>query len=323
MNVAYQCLLLSPRVARVFSVLIAYVSLVAGSASAYTDSMTDQDFFGVWNGSTWTTPPKIDYNFGADTNLAAAKTYVQAGNYTAAKTSLLAYYKNRSTAAHSLPALTSSDPVVLAQAHYFSSLLQDNILFTGGDVPQGDFTVTGSYATYTIDVTTAVKAAVSNGLPTITFYLMGRNKDDTKYAIFNSHRAGANAPSLSITVGGSTATNPATQDTYTSAGAIDTNYGTSATLYVQDSGLAANSVYDNNSRRAYIQFSLAGYSTTTSVSSASITVYGKLGAGTGTMPVMLVSTDVSISETALTWSNQKANVFSWNGLSSPTWKQPT
>jgi regulation of enolase protein 1 (concanavalin A-like superfamily) len=322
MNVAYLCPMISTRFARILSSMLVYVSFVAGAAWAYTDSMTDQDFFGVWNGSTWTTAPKVNYDFGADANLAAARTYAQAGNYTAAKTSLLAYYSNRSTTAHSLPALTSSDPAVLAQAHYFSSLLQDNILFTGGDVPQGDITVTSSYATYTIDVTAAVKAAVSNGLPNITFYLMGRNKDDTKYAIFNSRETGANVPSLSITVGGSMTTNPASQDTYTSAGAPTANYGTISSLYVQDSGIAANSVYDNNSRRAYIQFSLAGYSTTTTVSSATISVYGKIAAGTGTMPVMLVSTDVSISETALTWSNQKANVFSWNGLSTPDWNQP-
>lgn len=55
--------------------------------------MSDEDFFGVWDGSTWTTVGKINYSYGR--NLGAVEAAAKAGDYALAKEELLKYMKNR------------------------------------------------------------------------------------------------------------------------------------------------------------------------------------------------------------------------------------
>ncbi len=55
--------------------------------------MSDEDFFGVWDGTTWTTVGKINYNYGS--NLGAVEAAAKAGDYALAKVELLNYMKNR------------------------------------------------------------------------------------------------------------------------------------------------------------------------------------------------------------------------------------
>ncbi len=55
--------------------------------------MSDEDFFGVWNGSAWTTVSKLDYAYSSD--LSKVEEAAKKGDYQKAKEELLTYMKNR------------------------------------------------------------------------------------------------------------------------------------------------------------------------------------------------------------------------------------
>lgn len=283
-------------------------------AFADTSTMSDQQFFGVWNAgaSAWTTASKINYAYSSA--LLGVESAVKAGNYTLAKSNLLSYYRTRT--GHGAFPLTTSGT-------FLADLVKDNILTAYGEYQENTFTVGSADAILSTDVTGGVKSVLNNGAKEVNYYLMGRYKDDTKLAQFNSREQALNKPVLELKIDdGSTQILTVTKDTYTRPGAYaDVNYGSGNLLYVQDSGISASTPFDVNTRRAYLSFDLSGV--TGNITSATLKVYGKMAAGTSSMDILVIRTDSSWGETTLKWSNQAANTFSWNGIAAgPNWTQP-
>lgn len=278
---------------------------------AFSDvsNMSDASFFGVWNGSTWSTAGKINYSYGGGA-LSAVEGYAKAGNYSAAKSALLTYYQNR-TSRTVVPMDSSIRNTEVAD------LVKDDI-FSMGDIYMGTLTLGNTYHTVSLDVLDGVEPAMASG-KIITFMVMGRMKASGTKRIYSREQA-VNKPTLEVVINGQTYTLPASKDTYTRAGTYgNTNYGTSAYLDVRGSGYP----YDNNESRAFITFDMSGLSGTPS--SAVLKLYGANASATGNEDVMVYKVaDSSYGETSLTWNTTLGLTFSWQGSANSTdWNNPT
>ena len=75
-----------------FTLLFSLLTSIVSFSITYAEpvsSLSDADFFGVWNGSSWTTVPKLNYAYS--TQLAGVESAAKAGNYTLAGQELLNY----------------------------------------------------------------------------------------------------------------------------------------------------------------------------------------------------------------------------------------
>ncbi|WP_168735773.1 heparinase II/III family protein [Cohnella fermenti] len=280
--------------------------------------LTDEELFGAWDGTTsaWTTAGKLDYGYSS--GLTPVEAAVKAGDYALAKEELLDYYKTR-TGFSAFP--------LSANGTYTADLTADHILWRSGGsaTPETEFSIGETEAEYSVDLTSGVSASFAGGQKEFSYILMGRYKNDTAYAELYSSEQSANRPMLEITAGGTTVSVPAFQDSYIRAGSAYQNvsYGASPTLYVQDSGIAANAPLDENSRRAYLSFRIPTGVTGT-ITSAVLKVYGQASAGSGGVDVLVVRNGFGYSADTLTWLNSSSDIFSYNGLADgPDWTNPS
>ncbi|WP_127579858.1 CBM96 family carbohydrate-binding protein [Paenibacillus koleovorans] len=284
--------------------------MLPGKAEAFTDvsSMSDQTFFGVWNGSAWTTVGKLNYAYSA--GLAPVETAVKAGNYATAKSALLTYYRNRTN--RTTPPLADS-----LRNTNVANLLKDDIFMANLEQYIGSVTVGNTYQTVTLNVQSAVEQSFAQD-KNITFLLMARTKDEGNKAFYSREKS-TNKPVLEVVVNGVTQTLAAMKDTYIQAGANGAvNYGTSDLLYVKSWGLPISDF----ERRAYIQFDMS--SLAAAPTSATLKLYGANASGTGNSEIMVLrANDNSWGETSLTWNTTSGGTFSWQGsAASLDWNNP-
>ena len=293
---------------------VCFLVIILGTTTSFayddTSSMSDQDFFGAWNGSSWTTVGKIDYSF--DAGLADVETYVKAGNYTSAKEELLDYYQAR-TSREAIPYDSS------VRNTEWADLYCDKIMTAGSETYVAQFEVGSSDDWVEIDVTEAVKSAYDTG--GITFIIMARNADE-QCAIFNTREAASNNPVLEADVDSNTYTDYASKDTYIRPGTYGTtNYGTNTSMESKHWG----SPFDDYERRSYIQFDFDNIPNPDGVNDTVILeLYGHHSVASGTKEMMVFSTgNLAWSETSLTWNTTKGCTFSWqNEVSGVDWELP-
>ncbi|NJD01269.1 MAG: DNRLRE domain-containing protein [Ruminiclostridium sp.] len=276
--------------------------------------LTDEKFFGVWNGSSWTTVGKFDYSYNNNA-LSAVETAVKAGNYTNAKSELLTYYRNRTS-----PTVTPLDDSF--RDTNWADLSCDNILkISKGEYYLTTFSVDNTYAWKNINVTDGVKTALG-GPKLVNFIIMARKKESSAAGI-TSKEGGANKPVLDVTIGGSvySVTGTDLKDTTIRGGSyIDTNFGTETTLGVKDTGNPA----DDYARKAYITFDMSGLPAGTPTL-ATLKLYAANTSATGNKDLMVFRSEntgwVESGAGSLTWNNAKQTTFSWQGLAAgPTWE---
>jgi hypothetical protein len=283
----------------------------ASVANAYTDTsdMTNEAFFGVWNGSSWTTAGKLNYSYSGGA-LSSVESAVKAGNYTSAKTALFNYFKARNNVVTNDP----GNPGVLEQL--IADMAIDNILYNSGkETPITTFTVGNTAQTHSIDVTQSVTDSMAIGA--VAYELMSWTAVDPMFT-FNSKEAAGNKPVLSVVISGQTYNlNPA-DDTYVrgSSAYANSNYGSNTALVIKQ---------QNNpelERRTFLKFDLS--SLTGVPSSATLKLYGSNTAGTGDHDIILFQyNDISWDEDTLTFANMNSYTFSWQGVATGSnWNLP-
>lgn len=283
------------------------------NVNAFSDpsTMTDEQFFGVWNDATssWTVTGKINYSYSSE--LGAVEQKVKQGNYMGASAALKQYYVNR-TSRTVLPILLSNrNP---EYANLSADFIFNNSGF--GESYLGDLVIEDTPGEFSMNVSKGIEQAYLLG--SVSYMLMGRDKQNA-LASFHSKEYGMNPPRLEVSVNGVTEVLTVVKDTYIRPDIYgNTNYGSESALEVIDQGYPFN----DDSRRVYVQFDLSGLSA--APESAVLKLYGSNEAGKGDKRLAVFqSGDTAWGEGALTWNTSKSQTFSWQGNSAGSdWNQP-
>jgi len=290
--------------------LLPVYAVETGEEFTDTSSMSDEEFFGVWDSETkqWTTIGKINYDYRDNENLRQVKESAKNGDYESAKEFLKEYFAERN--ADTDPKVSNvSTPTANDIAN--AELLKEGIFNVGSrEIYLASLTMDDNECkNYTMDVTDAV-----SGSKSVSFILMGRNKEQA-VAQFYSKENKDNAdkqPALMIKTADNTQhTVYASKDTYVRAGDYSNkNYGGEPLLLVNDSGAPV----DDNTYRSYIQFDFSGVSGT--ITSAVLSLWGKVDS---TEPVnkeimLFKYNNTAWKENDLTFSTINTMVYSWKGV---------
>lgn len=292
----------------VLAAVVASAPLLTPPSAAAAGNLTDEAFFGVWDGSSWSTTGKIDYGYAS--GLAPVEHAVKAGDYAGAKAALLAYFGSRTN--RRAPALTATD------ADRSIADLAVNETFPGPQADRlvGELTVGSTVGSVTQSVTRSVLTAAA-GTRRVTYMLMGKHKE-TDPARFNSRENAAQPPRLKVTIDGTTYELAPDKDTYIVGGSSAT-FGSESSLLVNASGLP----FDAGERRAYLSFDLSSLPSGSQPTSATLELYG---ASQGAADKALSVFDVSHSawtEDTMSWTNTTGSIYSWQGAPGGTdWNAP-
>ncbi|WP_326793796.1 heparinase II/III family protein (plasmid) [Streptomyces sp. NBC_00841] len=288
------------------------IARAAETQATSNGSAEDAGFFGIWDGSTWTTQPRLDYTAAA--SLKPVEDAARAGDYAAAGEALRKHFRSR-TARAPLPFLYNG---IFRPGQI--PLFIDHIWTLGtGEIYQDVVTVTGAASTVFADVTEALTRAAEGKASEVMFFLMARDKEPST-AVFASRDAGAGAPVLEVTkADGSTVTFPATADTYIKAGDDATrNFGSDSELQVRDEGVGA---FTAETRKAYLAFRIEGV--TQAPRSARLKLTGRNATAAADKRVIVFQTLEAFNETTRTWANTVQNTFSRQGDPGGfDWKRP-
>jgi hypothetical protein len=271
-------------------------------------TMTDETFFGAWDGTTWTTTGKLDYSIAG---LSAVEDAVKNGDYNLAKTELLSYYRNRTSV--QLPDLGEPDRIGLLRAE----LEADNFFFTQWDeTPLDVVTFTTTPSTVMANVTEGVNNVLQ--LTTdIGFMLMGRDHSDNS-ATISSRENADNKPVLVVTLEDNSQREfYPTKDAWINAGSgAAQNHGSDPVLKVREYGNE-----NDTTKRSYIIFDLVTLGEK-SVKSAYLKLHGY--SDNGDYKVVVLNTgNLGFDENTLSWSSIEGTTYSWQGDESGTdWNRP-
>jgi hypothetical protein len=310
-------------------ILLGIIILVSSSISfpkkaEAASNLSDAEFFGVWNGSSWTTSGKLDYAYNGGV-LSAVEAKVKANDYAGAKEDLLTYFQNRTT--RTAPPLVSGNKKLADLAM--------NLTFTGpaADYLEDEITVTDTFATVSADVLKSVSGNLGEmRLNTVGYMIIGKHKESS-IAEFYSRDNGnianrdSNAiadadyqyrPNLEVEIGGVTYSLEASKDTYI-VGDSPTNYGSSTSLLVRASGIP----YDSDEYRTYLTFDLSSLPKTVVPTSATLKLHGKNQSVGAKELYVFYSGNTAFNETEMNWTNTLGSIYSWQGASGgSTWDQP-
>ncbi len=256
--------------------------------------------------------------------LAGVRDAAGRGDYAAAKSELLSYYRQRKAegGARAFP-ITENDrnPGMAELALY-------NIL-TGPyefDVKIGEFTVSGKGAAgakyYTADITERAAAEAVNG--NLSIMLMQKEKQE--YAVSVKTKEGGAAPVLRVeTTDGAKFDIKADNDTYIHAGTPDRAYGRDRVMCVNEYSADSDNAISGRTRRAYINFPLDVLDGR-EIKSAVLRVSAYLDGNcvTGDKDVIIIGIgDTTWSEDTLKWSGVGGSVYSWqDNPTGPPWNLP-
>ncbi len=307
-------------------------ALAADDGGNFEDvsSMSDEEFFGVWDQDSgeWSTAGKLDYSYSAD--LAEVERLVKLNSYSLAKTALLEYYKNR----NSIERADFGDGINWQQ---LSINMKDAYSFTENALAFTNITNTGDYEEYTVDLLSYKS--------TSDFVISSLFKTDDMVQIA-SRESGLSPSLLIVKKDGSSVTLYPTKDTYIRA--YDTEedysnevYGDSEELFVKDAYHQAADgsykPYSSKTRRTYISFDSDQFpgdrdrmylkfyakivpeegSSQTTETNHELTVFSAYN----------TSWDETESESNLfkpmNWANYKIAHYSWNGVPGGfDWQRP-
>jgi len=269
--------------------------------------LSDEGFFGVWDGTKWTTPGLFDY--AAHPGLEPVEAAVKRGDYQAAGEALLAYYRERD--AIDLPDLPEADE----RSKLRTELLMDQVYMHPSLAPLHQFEVRTEPAEYMLDVSGEVRAG--NG----RFMLTARHKGAGK-ASFNSREATRHQPELRLVVNGEPQVLKPVADTYLQHGSGPKGNETSLLVSGSRPGVAI----DRNTTKALLRFDLSPLRIE-AVDKAELVLYGNTDADSGSMSVLLGpdmdSPLEAANEKTLSWADVNHRYFSYQGLDGlEAWRNP-
>lgn len=299
----------------IFTISVVFFLQAAFCSTVYSSewfeirpNMSDEDFFGVWNGHEWTNPGKLNYDYSP--GLAGVEACVKMGDYAGAQRELLEYYKNKKWDLNPSTS-TSADIANLAANQFF--------IYSTECINSFVMNKSNGWHYVTADVT---KQADKKSLMGIILVPLLK---DTGNIRFKSKEAdgGAYMPRIDLLINDEFMTFYAKGDGYIQAGARDKSFTTSEELLARESGLPI----DDNSKRIYITFDLSSLPVDSTVTQATLKLYGKVDEGClleenivyifdDGQPGWLEETvlpDGTLQKSELTWQNYVTGVFSWQG----------
>ena len=259
--------------------------------------ITDENFFGVWDAAsqTWSTPGCFRYaDYPAMAEVEAA---VKLGDYAAAKTALLSYYRSVADTRIS----RASKPADKYKVYY--ELLSRNAYATGFISGQAIdvFEVGKSFQTVSVDVTTHLNEA-KGSFSIFSNMIASIDKYCNQAEIYS--KDSAHPPVLKVKINGeeNERTFACVKDGTIRGGSYaDVNYGADELMYAEESGTWQN--YDDRVKRIFLGFDISGLKSTDTVTSARIELYARHnGTPDSKMLVYYWYNDGSWKEDTLCWN---------------------
>jgi len=268
---------------------------------------SDAEFFGVWNGSAWTTEPKLNYS--GVSGLSEIESAVKSSNYSLAKEKLLKFAQNKSS--------------VLNPGHRntnYAKLLSNG--FTWGpynNFYQGSFTATKTLAYYS----SAIYADDLQKSASNAFRLVAVENQDSVFKIHSKEHSWEQIEAqLDLYVNGVSKTYYACADGQITA-------GSSKEKVISDSGYldaSTNGAFlGDGTSHILLKFDLSDVSSSDVINSAKLTVYGQLVSDTFSSQNIFImrEPDSSWSESSVTWSSILGLYYNYNGIADGiTWERP-
>ena len=254
-------------------------TMTAHSQFDVSDPMhvTDEEFFGVYDGSKWTTEPS--FNYAKYPDMAAIEKAAKAGDYAKCKDELLKYYQEKFG---KLDLGTVGGQALDERSRVKAEAVFDNMFFAEfSDTVAGRITFNKEAAWRSADMTDEIKrvakGSVYAGEKKIKYHFVAARKDG--YLVEFDSRETSNIPYVEVRAGGKTQKYYAISDTYVVCGQPNTKFGDSTKLLVEESvssiGVSARPV-DENTKTALIQFDFSDLPAEEQIEDAKLYLYGQM-----------------------------------------------
>lgn len=271
--------------------------------------MSDEDFFGVWDGSRWTTQGKFNYSYSPE--LKKVEEAAKAGNYPLAKEELLIYMKNRPT---SFIANSPSRSPIYTEAFIMSGIRDSenhNHFASIVNISSHD------YKEHVLSLTNSiVKGAVTN------YKLSARYNEKSTVNVLSSEYPNPDMrPRAEVTVNGVKRIYYASGDTTIRGGKYEyTNFSNQEEMLVSNFGAFQSEGLSD----LLMQFDFSDIQQTDDVTEAYLYIYAKLNEEFSDGKELIIcreGTDWNASTVTMRSINEYT--FNYNGIpGKDTWRQP-
>ncbi len=263
---------------------------------------SDEEFFGVWNGTAFSVTPQLDYSISG---LAAVQKCAKAGDYAGAKNALYEYFKVRSV----------PSPIGLGTRHPGWVDARADGLFEMSEEAaywKGLMTVTSN--TYEPVTVSLYKPSSISKSACKTFELIARyNECTSAYILGTGADDSAMVPTLELTVNGKVRSYKATNTATIRAGKYSREHtGNSKELTAKMfGGFLGDETY-----RILLAFDLSDISSSASVTDAKLTVYAKKSSPSADSKELWIIDNKggAWSEDSVYWDSLNFAVHNYNGL---------
>ncbi len=282
--------------------------------------INDENLFGVWDGSKWSTKPKLDYD--SYESLADVEAAAKEGDYDNAKLQLYNYYILKERSLNRKKSITSAKKDDIT-----AELLLKNYMYNANSgITPVELMYVGNTPSY---VSGDITETVTKYLGTreyLTFWITSTDKNGDS-AVFNSKEAETDIPYLQIKVNGTDKIIYPTADTMIKAGDNKNNkYGSEPVLVAHEDAIdSAQYLVNSETSRIYLKFDVSELVAGDTVTAATFNIFGNnLVEGKEREVVLFYSDDSAWDENAITYANATAQViFSYDQNDSWLWNQPT
>ncbi|MBO5369698.1 MAG: heparinase II/III family protein, partial [Clostridia bacterium] len=263
---------------------------------------SDEEFFGVWNGSAFSVSPQLNYEISELSDVLAC---VKNNDYASARNALHSYFKTREV----LP------PIGLGNRHTgWVDARADGLLETGEEASywKGHMIITSDeFEPVTISVYKPESISPSKCK---TFELISRYNESSSAYILGTGNADLNSvPKLQLKVNGSTRI-------YTATNTATIRAGKYSQTHINDTSILEAKMFGDflgdNTSRILLAFDLSDISSSDSITDAQLTVYArKSNTSADNKELWLIDNrDKEWSENTVFWDSLNFNVHNYNGL---------
>lgn len=273
----------------------------------FTDplSMSDEEFFGVWDGDSWQTEPKWNYSFneGMENLGEVVKEIGVSGDYTKAKEELLNYFKGRKSNSSLSKGDRNTGWANMAADGFYH--LQQSKYYNGTGYVKSD------WDTCYIDIKRPSELEPGKNMA----YSVRSWYNESTMAEIMRHTAEDSSmrPRLELTVNGDKKIIEASDSVEVRAGSFaDTNYGNEEVMKVQTFG----DFLSDNTRYAKIKFNLSELKETDVVTKARLILHARTPDNSEKEKrlILIFEPSSTWSSEDVTWNGFTGYVYNFNGL---------
>ena len=296
--------------------------------------ISDEQFFGVWDGTSWTTHPLLDYSFVdpatvGDLTLAAVEAAARAGDYDAARYELLEYFRGVFASYNRGVEGNLDERTLLTSQALFANFARTQ---GSGDLSPlrhvaAIWSLNEQDNTFTADVTEDIVRATAQVIPGVVYNITSSRRGEVD-AIFE-HGA-----YITATVNGQARRWEVSNEVAVSAGSnMNTNFeGQPLRVNEHTSSTHGNARVNHQTWRTYLHFDFSDVNYGDVVENAILHINGSLDTYTPLNRDMLLWRDQALTfdQSVMTWHTvPQFFAFSWDGLDTvnhtrpPTTESPT